>query len=148
MSAFRYTQSGLDNVVIKGFKPVKDDSGAQVYGIPNVNVLHRLIAKCIVEHAAGISPKELRFLRTEMGLTQAELGALVKKEQLTIGRWERGEVPIDQNAEFTIRTLAAAKLDIKPELSVEEMVRACVPSVTFERTITIQASDKGYRKVA
>jgi transcriptional regulator with XRE-family HTH domain len=47
--------------------------------------------------------KELRFLRTEMGMTQAELAKIVHREPLTISRWERSEDEIDSNAEVLVR---------------------------------------------
>ena len=69
---YRYTASGLDNVTLVGLKNVCDDDGDACITIPNINGLHRAIANAIVTHPRGMSGKELRFLRTLMGKTQAE----------------------------------------------------------------------------
>ena len=41
-----------------------------------------------------------------MGLTQAQLAALVGKEVQAIARWEKGQSPIDKSAEIVIRARA------------------------------------------
>jgi DNA-binding transcriptional regulator YiaG len=145
---YRYEECGLDNVVIHGMEIVVDDAGDEVYSIPNVMGLHHVIAHCIITADHGISPDELRFLRTEMGLTQAELAQLVKKDHQTIGRWERGEKPIDPNAEVVIRVIAAEKLEIDKGVSMEELARRCIPSAEF-KTIAIDGSNpENYRLLA
>jgi DNA-binding transcriptional regulator YiaG len=137
---YKYTESGLDNVIIRNMPVITDDAGEQVYRIPNVVGLHKLIAHCVITHQHGISPKELRFLRTEMGMTQGELGQIVKKDHQTVGRWERGETPIDENAELIVRMIACEKLDIDPKIGVTEMAKRCVPTAEIQ-IIEIDGTD-------
>lgn len=145
---YNYTECGLDNVVIRGMQMPVDDAGEEVYTIRNILGLHRTIAHSIITSGHGMLPKELRFLRTEIGLTQSELAQTVQKDHQTVGRWERGEVPIDGNAELVIRLLAAEKLDINPDMSVEDMAKKCLPSAKF-RVIVIDGSDPTqYRPLA
>ncbi len=145
---YRYTECGLDNVTIHGMPICTDDVGEEVYCIQNIVGLHKVIAYCIITGVHGLRPEELRFLRTEMGLTQAELAEIVKKDHQTIGRWERGEKPIDQNAEYVIRTIAAERLEIDPKLSFQELARRCVPSAEA-KTIEIDGSNPDeYRLLA
>lgn len=144
---YRYSECGLDNVVIENMPVVIDDAGEEVYSIPNIVGLHKVIAYSIITQSYSIGPAELRFLRTEMGLTQAELGQLVKKDHQTIGRWERGEKPIDQNAESVIRLVAAERLEVETELSLEELVKRCVPTAKFQE-ITIDGSDPSNYQIA
>jgi len=118
---YRYTECGLDNVYVHGLHPIIDDDGEDVYRINNINGLHKAIARGIITQSAAMSGKHLRFLRTEMGLTQAELGKMVHKEQLTVGRWEREESPIDTNADTIIRLIAIERLDLKSPLSIEDV---------------------------
>ena len=110
MNSYHYTDCGLDNVMIKGAGVVIDDCGDESICIPNVNGLHKAVAQSIVARKSGINGGELRFLRTEMGLTQPELAALVHREPLAISRWERGEGQIDSNAEALIRLQAIEQL--------------------------------------
>ena len=120
MTTYRYTECGLENVIIEGLDVVTDDAGEEVYCIENIHGLHRAIASSIVAHSSGISPEELRFLRTEMGMTQAELAQVVHREHQTVGRWERGEKAIDPTSEAFIRKLAIEKLGLEVTLSVED----------------------------
>jgi len=144
MSIHHYIESGLKNVYIDGLEFVTDDDGDKIITIPAVNELHRVIALGIVSHQHGISAEELRFLRTEMGYTQAELAALVHHDRQSVGRWERGEFDIDSSAETIIRRLAIEKLELSPEVGMEELSRRSVPTVKSQ-TIQIQHSnDDGY----
>ncbi len=140
MTAYRYTECGLDNVIIHGAEFVVDDDGERVVSIVNVNGLHRAIAESIICRQSGISGKELRFLRTEMGMTQAELANIVHREALAVNRWERGECPIDSNAQVLIRLLAMEKLDIDADLSVEDLSGWSIPTASAP-TIDIDGHD-------
>ena len=145
---YQYTECGLDNVFIENMNVLIDDAGEEVYEVENISGLHRVIAQSIVLHPHGISGRELRFLRTEMRLTQAELAAYLHKEPLTVGRWERGEVAIENNAEALIRLLATQRLGLDTSLSIEEVMRCCIPSATGQ-TIRIDGTDpQAYRRMA
>lgn len=129
MTSHHYTECGLQNVFIDGLEIVVDDEGDDIITIPAVNELHRVIALGIVSHEHGISGDELRFLRTEMGYTQAELAAVVHHDKQSVGRWERGEFDIDSSAETIIRRLAIEKLNLDAEEGVDELSRKSVPTV-------------------
>lgn len=100
---YRYDECGLDNVILKGLRVVTDDAGEDAVRIPNVNMLHCVLTAQVASKETGLTPKEIRFLRTELGLTQAQLAELVGKDAQTVGRWERGETPMEQTAEMIIR---------------------------------------------
>ncbi len=70
----RYDECGLDNVILKGLPVVVDDDGEEVITIPNVNMLHRVLAATVASKETGLQPKELRFLRTELGLNSSRTG--------------------------------------------------------------------------
>jgi DNA-binding transcriptional regulator YiaG len=127
MDEYRYTESGLDNVIIEGAHVLVDDAGEPCVTIPNVNGLHKAIAQGIVHRHSAMIGRELRFLRTEMGMTQAELAALVHREPLAISRWERGEIEIDSNAETLIRLHAIERLSLST-VPVAEVAGWCIPT--------------------
>jgi transcriptional regulator with XRE-family HTH domain len=148
MSTYRYTECGLDNVEIDGVSFLTDDSGESVVRIPNINGLHQAIALGIVSRRHAMSGKELRFLRTEMAMTQAELADMIHREPLTISRWERNESPIDSNAETLIRAYAIEVLRLHVDASIRELSGWSVPSAEEEQ-IQIDGSDPGnYRPIA
>lgn len=140
MSAYHYTECGLDNVVIDGISFVTDDGGERVVSIPNVNGLHKAIALGIVSRKQGMSGRDLRFLRTEMGMTQAELADMIHRESLTISRWERNENPIDTNAETLIRVHAIEVLALPVAAGIKELSGWSTPSAV-EQPINIDGSD-------
>lgn len=86
---FHYTACGLDNVYLKdGFNLAKDDKS---YSISQLEELHRCIALNLIQFTSALAGKELRFLRREMNLTQADLAKRIGVDKQTVGRLERGE---------------------------------------------------------
>ena len=147
---YRYTECGLDNVIIEGIDVVKvdDGEGDELYCIPNINGLHEAITLAIITQDNGISPKELRFLRTEIGITQEQLADILKVHRVTISRWESAKEHIDPNAEFVVRQLTAEKFKLNLNKSVEEIARSCVWKVE-RRPIRIDGSNpEKYRPLA
>jgi DNA-binding transcriptional regulator YiaG len=148
MSAYHYRESGLDNVLIEGVMPCKDDEGFDVVTIPNIAGLHATIAEGIVTHRAGMSGKELRFLRSEMGMTQAQLAQVVHHDAQSLGRWERGEFPMEPVAEALIRLLAIEALNLHVKHStIVELSQMCTPSAEPQR-ILIDGHDPSHYKLA
>lgn len=131
-----YTECGLMNVFISGIEVQTDDDGDEVIIVPAVNELHHVIAAGIISHAKGITGEELRFLRTEMGLTQSELSSVVNRDKQTIGRWERGDVEIDSASETLIRKLAIEKLRLE-DVAIEELSKRSIPTAETQ-TISIR----------
>ena len=147
MSKYQYIESGLNNVFINGIKPMIDDEGDEVVTIHAINVLHAEIARGIIESDGGINGAELRFLRTEMGLTQVELGTLLSVDGQTVGRYERGDTPIHPTAETLLRRLAGERLVEAFDKSIEELA-SLVNSADVHDEINIEATEDGYRLVA
>ncbi len=136
---YHYTACGLDNVYIEGVEIVRDDHGEEVVKIPRIGVLHRLIAKALIDKRGPLDGRELRFLRTEMGMTQAGLAEILHVDAQTVGRWERGETPTQATADTLVRKLAAERLDIDPRVPVEELARRYAVGVTeIEVRITVR----------
>jgi DNA-binding transcriptional regulator YiaG len=143
MPGYHYKECGLDNVMVEGI-PCQDDDGDDVVTIHNIAGLHRAIAEAIVAHKAGISGKELRFLRTEMGMTQAELAKIVHHDTQSIGRWERGEIPIEPTADALIRLLAVERLELNADVDgVESLSGRCVPTAAPQQ-ILIDGNDPAH----
>ena len=146
MTEHRYVECGLSNVVIHGIRVVVDDEGDEVITIPAINELHRVIAGGIVQHEHGMSGDELRFLRTEMGMTQAELARLVHRDKQSVGRWERGEKELDSASETVIRRHTIESLGLDIPLGIEELSQMSIPaSGTQPIDIEIANDDGGVR---
>ena len=122
-----------------------DDAGDDVMTIPNINQLHKLLAMALATKESGLTPKEVRFLRTELGLTQAELAKVVGRDAQTVGRWERGEVaPVEAAVETLVRVLVFQHLQgtLPPleELSARTLSASTPP-------IRVDASDPSHYRV-
>jgi DNA-binding transcriptional regulator YiaG len=136
---YRYDECGLDNVILKGLPVLQDDDGEAVITIPNVGLLHRVLLTAVASKEGGLQPKEIRFLRTQMGMTQAELAATVGRDAQAVGRWERDENPIDTAAEIVLRAQALqyAERDLPP---MQELSKWTVRTAN-ERPFLIDAHD-------
>ena len=141
----RYDESGLDYVILKGLRAQTDDAGETVVNIPRINLLHRVLSHVVASKPSGLLPKEIRFLRTEMGLTQAELARRVGKDAQTVGRWERGETSPDQAAEMVIRASALEHAGVEAAPSMEALAGMTVPSANADPFLIDASNPKRYR---
>ena len=144
---YRYTECGLPDVWIEGLHS-EDDAGEETVRIANVRSLHRLIAKGIVTSAGRLTGAELRYLRSEMGLTQAHLAKLVHRRPLTVSRWEKGQSLLEGATDAFIRILASRKLGLD-EIDPEEVSGWCMSITGEKEPIRLDATDpQNYRLVA
>jgi len=103
---YQYKESGLDNVFLvgNGWSIVSSPSGPQLK-IKDIEDLHQAIGNILVEKKKNLNGKELRFLRQEMLLSQANLAKLLEVTEQTVHRWETGKADIPKPAESLIRFL-------------------------------------------
>ncbi len=92
---YHYLESGLRNIwLVNGFAVYETDYGRGI-SIDDVAGLHQVIAKRLIENKPHLSGGEFRFLRKELGLSQAKLGKLWGYDAQTVAIWEkRGRVPV------------------------------------------------------
>lgn len=148
--AYHYTECGLPNVWIQGAIMI-DDDGEEIVRIPNPHGLHRLIARKLIESEGRLTGAELRFLRSEMGLTRTQLGVLLHRERLTVSRWESGRTRIDGATEALVRIYATIKLGLGSvdDAKIEEISARCVTPADVRNQMRIDGTDRGsYRLVA
>ncbi|MDX2104125.1 MAG: transcriptional regulator [Alphaproteobacteria bacterium] len=147
MAKYHYTQCGLPNVWLDGLTTTTTDDGEELTMIPAVKRLHKALAEAIIARPGSLSGAELRFLRTEMRKTQADLAPLVSKDVQTIGRWERGETAIDRNADAVIRLLVAEALALTMP-RVEDVARNAAATEDRVVAYTVDGSDPTNLRVA
>lgn len=100
-----YTACGLDDVyLVSGYDEVKTSEGDGL-SIKKLEQLHMAIGCSLVQKKKVLSGKELRFLRKQLDLSQAELGALVGLTSQQVARWEKGESEISGAADVVLRML-------------------------------------------
>src|SRR5690606_8939703 len=70
---YRYRACGLDGIYLLNGYTVEDHEGERHVAIADVDGLHQVIGRHLVMHRKALAPRELRFLRNTMDLTQREL---------------------------------------------------------------------------
>jgi DNA-binding transcriptional regulator YiaG len=111
-----YTDCGLDNVyILNGFV----DDGESLT-IKDMEGLHRAIGLNIALERKAPSGRELRFLREEMDMTQADLGRLLGVSSQSVARWEKGKTEFIGAAVFGVRVLYL--MSLLPQEKVAEIL--------------------------
>ena len=127
---YRYTDCGLDNVVLtSGFEEVDSPYGKGV-SITDLDGLHRAIAKMLVEKAGALTGDEFRFLRTELDLSQLAMGALCGRNERAVRGWE-GSDEIPEPANTIIRVVYRERYD--PKATYEGMAKAIRDYQAFDK---------------
>ncbi len=103
---YHYSESGLDSVYLKNIpyrycNVCKDE----VVTIPNPQLLHDLIAENVAIVPRRLRPKEIRFLRTQMGWSQQQLADRLSVDRVTVCRWEseKEDQKPEPHTDFAIR---------------------------------------------
>jgi transcriptional regulator with XRE-family HTH domain len=122
---FRYKMCGLDNVfLLNGVEFHHGDYGRGV-SIYKVEELHRKIGMHLILRRKALSPKEMRFLRKQMELTQAELARYLGVTSQTVARYEKGETEIPGPVDRLVRlafALHVSPADRRAKL-LEEIIK-------------------------
>ena len=91
---YHYRESGLRNVWLANGYAEHDTPYGPGIAFDDAEGLHRAIARGLVAKGGKLTGAELRFLRREMGLSQARLAGLLGNEAQTVALWEkRGTQP-------------------------------------------------------
>jgi putative transcriptional regulator len=102
---YHYKESGLDYIwLVGGWEIVSSPTGKQLK-IKNIEGLHEAIGTMLVKMKKDLTGKEIRFLRQEMRLSQANLAKLLTVTEQTVHRWETGKADIPKPAESLVRFL-------------------------------------------
>jgi putative transcriptional regulator len=105
MQEYHYTESGLDTVWLSnGFRLVGSDRGESLV-IEDIEGLHAAIGRSVVEEEKKLTGPEIRFLRTELFLSQNALSRLLGVTEQTVARWEKGKVVIPTTSDAALRQL-------------------------------------------
>ncbi len=106
---YHYTECGLDNVWLEnGYTERRTHYGKGV-SIDDADGLHQVLVAAVLKKKGRMTGKELRFLRTELGLSQDNLGRCLGATDQSVSLWERtGKVPAQTDA--LVRLLVIERL--------------------------------------
>ncbi len=87
--AYHYRDCGLDNVWLENGYDVHQTPYGEGISIHNTENLHKVIGFWLIETPKPLTGADLRFIRTEMELTQRDLGSILCTTEQTLRLWEK-----------------------------------------------------------
>ena len=121
---YHYTECGLGNVYLVGGYEIVESPTSRHITITDIDGLHKVIGQFLIHKKKDLDGDEIRFLRHELGLSQAILAGLLDVSGQAINRWERSKSNINKPAEALIRVLYAEH--IKDKSGIKEMLKKIV----------------------
>lgn len=86
---YHYRECGLRNIWLANGYDEHDTPYGPGIAIHDVEGLHRAIARQMINKGGRLTGAELRFLRQDMGLSQARLASMLGNEAQTVALWEK-----------------------------------------------------------
>jgi DNA-binding transcriptional regulator YiaG len=115
LEPLHYTACGLDNVyLLNGFE-IETVDGEEFVTIEDMDGLWKAIGLNLVLTRKELAPKEIRFLRHRMDLTQLELAEQMRVTDQTVARWEKGLCDLSGPADVVLRVLFLSSKIAQPE---------------------------------
>jgi putative transcriptional regulator len=87
---YHYNASGLDNIYLLNGVSFEETAYGPMVTIENIDGLHRAIGLRIITKPEQMTGAEFRFLRKQMGLSQANLAQMMGVSDQTIANYEKG----------------------------------------------------------
>jgi DNA-binding transcriptional regulator YiaG len=110
-----YKACGLDDVYLVNGWSCETIDGEEYLTVEDLDGLWKAIGLHLVTERKVLKPKELRFLREHMQMTQAELAIKLRVSDQSVARWEKGETECSGPADFMIRILFLSSECAQPE---------------------------------
>jgi len=102
---FHYIGCGLPDIWLRNGFEVRTTGYGESVSIHDVEGLHRAIGLELVDNRPKLTGAEVRFLRTEMDLSQDQLADLLDVPVMAARGWEEDLSPVPGPAERLIRAL-------------------------------------------
>lgn len=146
-----YTACGLDDVyLLNGFRREETPYGDTIT-VHNVDGLHEMIGISLVLERKSLKPRDIRFLRKQMDLTQVELAQKLLVTTQTVARWEKDQCAISGPADRLLRVLYVFSL-LSEEQRQEMLEELRVHMDSFDqqddvrdRKFVFEATPSGWR---
>jgi DNA-binding transcriptional regulator YiaG len=143
---YHYRECGLRNVWLANGYEVRETPYGKGISINDIPGLHRAIGRSLICKGGKLTGTELRFLRTELGLSQAKLAEALGNEAQTVALWEKkGSQP--RMADRFVRALYREQME--GNAHIMQMLERLIDSDVDqdEERLTMQ-QDHGAWKVA
>lgn len=102
----QYQECGLRGVTLVGVIVRQcDKCGEHEVAIPNLEGLHRAIARSLAQRHSALLGPEVRFLRKWLGHSGQDFAALMGVTAETVSRWENGKRVLPSVADRALRLM-------------------------------------------
>lgn len=112
---YHYKECGIDNIFIINGYHIETFDGEEYVSIHNVDGLHKAIGLSLVAKKKDLEPSEIRFLRHEIDVSQADLASMLRVDDQTVARWEKKRCKMPGPADIALRFLYLSSPAAQPE---------------------------------
>ena len=144
---YRYKESGLHNLVLRGIPVYECKCGNVVAEIPAIELLHRMLADRLFRKPALLTGNEIRFLRKEMGFKAVEFAQLLGVNKVTVSRWENQTKPIGTTSDRLIRFLYLSFFRKQEKIPKEDVLTVIKSIKHRQQKIPIELSKTELKKM-
>jgi DNA-binding transcriptional regulator YiaG len=154
---FHYTACGLDNVWLANGYTQKETRHGNAVAVHDVAGLHELIAQTLIDKRGRLTGNEFRFLRSQLGLSQEALGAMLDFSENAVSLWERKDT-VPAACDQWLRISVLGKLEGTTQLADAIARTQCVHKLIYQkyvvkdvdghRTVSVQKQPNTVKPVA
>ena len=102
----KYEGAGLPGITLRNLEVRRcAKCGETEYVIPDLDGLHRAIARALIRKPALLSPAEIRFLRKFLGWSGADFSQHMGTTAESVSRWENGKLAMSPPADRLLRMM-------------------------------------------
>ena len=112
----KFVYEGLGFPVILRNVPMIELRGVWTPDI-NFNVLQKVVLLALAHHSSDLTGNQIRFIRTWLGLTQAEFGKLFGVTHPAVVKWEKTD---NKGSKMTLTTQRELRMLILDQLLVKD----------------------------
>lgn len=110
--------------------------GAWEVEIPHHTELTKELARVVISKAGRLSKEELRFLRSCLYDSSAELAEVIGHDASTVSRWESGQQKIGRHAELLLRLMVAHENRI-PSYSIDKLKEVAIEDARAPASVRV-----------
>jgi DNA-binding transcriptional regulator YiaG len=102
-SPLHYRDCGLDHIFVCNGYTIEHRDAEDFVEVEDREGLHQAIALHLVCNRKVLAGKEIRFIRNQMDLTQAQMAALLGTTSQSFARWEKEQTEFPGTADRLLR---------------------------------------------
>jgi len=145
---FRYDACGLPNVTLCGVEVSRcPQCGEYEVAIPQLDELHKAIAKALIRKPSRLAAVEIRYLRKYLGWSGSDFAEYIGATPETVSRWETGADPMGSTADRLLRLMVARRAPVNDySLDVLKGIAKKAPTTTVR--LGMKMEKNGWHAIA